>query len=167
MTQRKLPDYSKIIIYKIVCCDLLIPQIYVGCTIDFNARKYRHKYRCKTATNNSFNFKLYKFINEHGGWNNFEMIEVEKIKCSDRREALARERYWYEKLNNDKLNSFKPFPDEVEYNNFLTKWKTESIRYDNLIFETYYQKNREERLEYFKKKYNENKYIKENLFSNI
>jgi len=159
MTQRKQPDYSKVIIYKIVCNDLSINQIYVGSTIDFNARKYRHKHRCKKADNNAFNYKLYKFINEHGGWQNFTMVEIEKFRCNDRREAFARERYWFEKLNIEKLNVLKPLHNNNEYDNYLMKWETEPVKHDDLKFETYYEKNKEERLEYFKKKYNEKKNI--------
>ena len=39
------------------------------------------------------------------------------------------------------------------------KWETEPVKHDDLKFETYYEKNKEERLEYFKKKYNEKKNI--------
>ncbi len=36
-------DYSKTIIYKIVCNDLTITDCYVGSTTDFKTRKAAHK----------------------------------------------------------------------------------------------------------------------------
>ena len=43
---RKPIDYQKVIIYKLVCDDLLITDLYVGHTTDFTNRKKSHKDRC-------------------------------------------------------------------------------------------------------------------------
>ena len=40
-------DYSKLVIYKIVCEDSKVEDIYVGHTTDFNNRKNVHKQDCK------------------------------------------------------------------------------------------------------------------------
>ena len=104
-------DYNNTIIYKIVCKDLNIKDTYVGSTTDFIQRKYKHK-------NNStkHHYKVYQFIRDNGGWDNFEMIEIEKFLCNDGNEARARERYWYEQLNTT-LNTIKPLitEDREEY----------------------------------------------------
>jgi len=43
----KIPiDYSKTIIYKIVCNDLNVKDCYVGHTINMTKRKWAHKSRC-------------------------------------------------------------------------------------------------------------------------
>jgi hypothetical protein len=99
-------NYQNTIIYKIVCKDLSIDYIYVGHTTSFTHRKREHKSRC----NNSYPFLLYTKINENGGWDNWEMIEIEKYSCNDANEARARERYWYEELN-AKLNTRCPTID--------------------------------------------------------
>ena len=52
---RTAVDYSKTIIYKIVCNDLNVKDIYVGSTTDFTKRKNKHKSCCDT---NSF-YKIY------------------------------------------------------------------------------------------------------------
>ena len=96
-------DYSKTIIYKIVCKDLQIKYCYVGHTTNFTCRKNSHKYRC----NNGFNFKIYQIIRDNGGWNNWDMIEIEKYNCSNSNEATKREREWCEKLNSE-MNSRSP-----------------------------------------------------------
>ena len=103
-------DYSKTIIYKIVCKDLIITDLYIGHTTNFIERKSNHKSNCKTKP-----FLIYKTINNNGGWDNWDMIEIEKYPCKDGNEAKARERYWHEKLNSS-LNAFLPiiFEDEVQ-----------------------------------------------------
>lgn len=96
----RLPiDYSKTIIYKIVCNDLTITEVYVGHTTAFKERKSKHKHSCNTESNRDYKAKVYQYIRENGGWDNFSMIEIEKYPCNDFNEARARERYWYEELN--------------------------------------------------------------------
>lgn len=99
-------NYKNTIIYKIVCKDLNIKDIYVGSTTSFKDRKREHKSRCK----NNYPYKLYTIINDNGGWDNWDMIEIEKYECNDANEARARERYNYEELN-AKLNSRCPTLD--------------------------------------------------------
>ena len=45
---REAMDYSKCIIYKIVCNDENVLESYVGHTTNFVKRKYNHKSNCKT-----------------------------------------------------------------------------------------------------------------------
>jgi len=99
----KVPiDYSKTIIYKIVCRDLGIKNCYVGHTTNFMKRKIRHKGSCNIRTS-----YVYQFINENGGWENWDMIMIETYPCSNLYEASARERHWMETLNAD-LNKNSP-----------------------------------------------------------
>ena len=92
-------NYATTMIYKIVSNDLSIFDSYVGYTTDFNSRKKSHKYSCITEKARGYDYKLYKFIRENGGWDSFSMILIEKYPCNDALEATARERYWYESLN--------------------------------------------------------------------
>ena len=139
-------DYSKTIIYKIVCKDLEVIEIYVGHTTDFKSRKTRHKSDCNNEKKNSYNLKVYKFIRDNGGWENFDMIEIEKYtECKDTNEATARERYWFENLN-AKLNSIYPQRTDKE----LKKYKEE---YNKI----YYDKNKEELKEQMKQYNKEHK----------
>jgi hypothetical protein len=88
-------SYQNTIIYKIICKDKNISNTYVGLTINFEKRKRIHELDC----NNFKKAKLYDFIRENGGWNNWEMIILEKCCCQNRKDAGIREKYWYEKLN--------------------------------------------------------------------
>ena len=91
-------DYSKTIIYKIVCKDVNIKDCYVGSTTNFTNRKRQHKNMAINDTNKS-RYYVYVFIIQNGGWDNFDMIEIEKYNASDHNDALKRERYWFEELN--------------------------------------------------------------------
>ena len=95
---RKAIDFNKNLIYKLVCNDLKVKDLYVGHTTDFTNRKRLHKACCLNPTNPQHNFKVYKMIRDNGSWNNWAMIEIEKFACKDENEARARERYWYEEL---------------------------------------------------------------------
>ena len=97
MTKTKM-NYDNTIIYKIVCSDLNITDLYVGHTTNFTKRKTAHKTSCNNENSFSYNLKLYQMIRENGGWDNWNMIEIEKYSCNDGNESRARERYWYEQL---------------------------------------------------------------------
>ncbi len=88
-------DYSNTIIYKIVCRNISITDLYIGHTTSFKDRKKEHKSRC----NKLYPFPIYKTINDNGGWDNWDMVEIEKFSCADANEARARERYWFEELS--------------------------------------------------------------------
>ena len=118
---RKPIDFSKTIIYKIVCKDLLVTQCYVGHTTDFTKRKNTHKSHCN--------------IRENSGWDNWDMIEIEKYPCLDVNEAHKRERYWIETLNAE-LNKVIPTRTIKEY------YETHKEYYKN-----YYEENKEQILE--------------------
>ena len=111
---KKEIDYSKTIIYKIVCNDLSVKDLYVGHTTSFKHRKLNHKHKCENERHKNYNLKVYKNIREHYGWDNWTMIEIEKYPCKDRNEASKRERFWCEKLNAN-LNGNIPSRTDIEY----------------------------------------------------
>jgi hypothetical protein len=77
-------DYTKTIIYKIVCNDLNITDVYVGHTTNFINRKALHKSNCNNINGKSYNLKIYNTIRNNGGWLNWSMIEIEKFQdCND------------------------------------------------------------------------------------
>ena len=137
-------DYSKTLIYKIVCKDLTITDLYVGNTTDFTVRKNKHKCDCNKKA-----FLIYKTINDNGGWDNWDMIEIEKYPCKDGNEARTRERYWYEELN-AKLNSRRPIVS-------LEELKEEEKEYQKGYSKKYFQENKEQLIEYKKEWYETNK----------
>ena len=96
---RQSIDYNNTHFYKICCKDLNITDIYIGHTTDFRRRKNRHKSCCLTVDNPAYNFPVYQFIRENGGWDNFDMILLETKSCSDSLEAKKIEREFVEQLH--------------------------------------------------------------------
>ena len=107
-------NYANTILYKIVCNDLLIKDIYVGHTTSFKDRKSKHKSSCNNEKSKSYNTLVYKTIRDNGGWDNWSMIQIEKYNCNDANEARSRERYWVEFLNSN-LNKQIPNRTKKEY----------------------------------------------------
>jgi predicted GIY-YIG superfamily endonuclease len=97
----KVPiDYSKTIIYKLVHFDdLNDDNIYIGHTVNMTKRKHNHKRACCNTKHIDYNKPKYQYMRENGGWDNWQMIFIEKYPCNDVHEAIAREQYWRRKLN--------------------------------------------------------------------
>ena len=106
--------HENTIMYKLVCNDLNITDLYVGQTTNFTKRKNSHKCDCYNEGRINYGFKVYRFIRENGGWSNWSMIEIEKFKCDDSNEAHKRERFWVESLNAT-LNCKIPSRERTEY----------------------------------------------------
>ena len=103
----RLPiDYSKKVIYKIVCDDLDITECYVGSTTDFVRRKQCHKNNSTNESRVCYKNKVYETIRNTGGWDNWTMVEIEKYTC--------KERFWTENLNSG-LNTIYPQRTSKEY----------------------------------------------------
>ena len=146
-------DFSKTIIYKIVHKeDPDNHDTYVGHTTEFTKRKSSHKRRCENPNNTKHHLKVYQYIRENGGWDNFIMLEIEKYPCNDANEARAREQEWYTELKS-KLNkicpkrSYKEWYDENREE--VQKKNKEWLNKDD---------NRNKMLKYYNDRYYEKKY---------
>ena len=107
-----MPDYSNSIIYKIRCDD--VPEIYVGSTTNFNKRKGHHKYDCNNENSKTYNLKVYQFIRDYGGWENWKMDIIDVCNLETKEQKLTLEREWYEKLGAT-LNSEVPGRTRTEW----------------------------------------------------
>jgi hypothetical protein len=85
----------KAYIYKIYCKDTNIVDFYVGQTNIFERRKLEHRLYC----NDKYKQKLYTFINNNGGWDNWLMEIIEEIDCETNKEILEKEKYYIQELN--------------------------------------------------------------------
>jgi hypothetical protein len=99
-------DYSKVVVYKIVCNDINITELYVGSTTEFTKRKSTHHSASKKLKYMDCP-KLYPFLNANGGWANWSMIIIESYPCNNNYEKRSRERYWVEQLKAT-LNAILP-----------------------------------------------------------
>jgi hypothetical protein len=158
---RTAVDYSKTIIYKIVCNDLNVKDIYVGSTTDFTKRKNKHKSCCDTNSS----YKIYEIIRDNGGWKNWTMLEIEKFSCKDGNESRTRERYWLEQLQAT-LNTILPIATEEDTEEsrkkYLEKYKAEHVKEIKQYHANNYIENKEQ-IDARNKKYREENKEKEKL----
>ena len=107
-------NYANTVIYKIVHKDDINNEnIYIGSTTNFMRMLCNHKDCSQNEKKNGYTDKKYAYIRDKGGWNNFNMIEIEKFPCNDGNEARVREEY-YRQLFNAKLNTKKSFTTQQE-----------------------------------------------------
>ena len=117
-------DYSKTVIYKIICNDENVDYIYVGSTTDFTKRKYAHKCSCNNINDKNYNQKKYVEMRQNDGWDNFKMLEVEKYNCNDKQEAEAREEEIRVNLKAN-MNSNRCFLTEEQKNEYYKEHNKE------------------------------------------
>lgn len=142
-------DYSKTIIYRIVCKDTNITDCYIGQTTDLRSRKSQHKSICNNENSKSYNYYVYQIIRNNGGFENWDIIEVEKYNAIDSNDSLKRERYWIEfyKAN---LNIVKPTRTKQEF--------YEDNKEQFLERAKHYRENNKEQITIYKKQhYKDNK----------
>lgn len=129
---KDMADYSKGIIYMIKKIDDEdYENVYIGSTINFIKRKNEHKGRCNNSNDPKHHYKIYKYIRENGGWDCFEIVELEKYPCNSKQELEKRE-------------------DEImiEYKNRLNTQRAHMSKEELKIkMEEYYQNNRDKILE--------------------
>ena len=102
-------DYSNTVFYKIYCKDLNIKDLYIGHTTNFVQRKCSHKRACTKEEDANHNLKVYNYIRDNGGWNNWKMNIIGFHECYDHYEARKIEQSYFESLHAT-LNSIEPLP---------------------------------------------------------
>ena len=108
-----MPDYSKGLIYKLICNDISITKKYIGSCCDYNPRKQKHEDDCYNMEIRAYNTYKYKFIREHGGIDNWSMIIVKEFPCNSDTELRIEERRQMDLLGGE-LNTNRPFITEEE-----------------------------------------------------
>jgi len=137
-------DYSKTIIYKLEHIENE-DLVYVGHTTSWDEHKYQHKSRCNNEKDKKFNLKVYQMIRDNGGWDCFQMLEVEKYPCKDKREAEKRETEIMKELK-PCMNTIKSFLSDEEMKQYYKNNK-ETIKEKR---REHYEKYKEKFKEYYK-----------------
>ena len=90
-------------IYMIRCKDKSIKDCYVGSTTNLELRKEKHRFDCMDS-----NRKVYKFIRDNKGFDNFEFeILEDNIEFDHKKELHKIERYYIEEFQSS-LNMVIP-----------------------------------------------------------
>ncbi len=129
--------------YKIGCKDEGVPDCYVGHSTNIRSRKAEHKYNCCNENSKSYNIKVYDYIRANGGWDNWEMIEIEQFPCETKKQAEVREHFWCYELKST-LNTISPILniENIKQQNKLksdqakeaTKIKVEARKQERLVY---------------------------------
>lgn len=132
-------NYNKSSIYKLCCKDINIKKEYVGSTTRFERRKNQHKSCCHNEKSTHYTYYVYQFIRKNGGFQNWEMIQIEEVNVNNKRELDTRERYWIETLKAE-LNIVIPTQTDNEWREKNKESLTEKGKIKN---KEYYEKNKE------------------------
>ena len=138
-------DYANGLQYKIVCKDPAITDCYNGSTCSLKDRKSEHKKRCNNPNYKHYNLKVYRFIREHGGWDNWTFIQLELYPCNSKPELVLREQYWFDILK-PTLNSYSPTLDVQKMKNNRVAYEATHIEEIKKNKAEYFEQNKEELL---------------------
>ena len=56
-------------------------ECYIGSTTNYKKRIYNHRSVCNNINRPEYNYKVYKFIREHGGFNKWQFEILEELEC--------------------------------------------------------------------------------------
>ena len=121
---RKAANYQNGVQYKIVCKDPTITDCYNGSCCSFKDRKQNHKATSLNPNCIGYNFKVYQFIREHGGWDNWTFLQIEEYPCKSKQELVLRERHWFDIIK-PTLNSYSPMTTPEEKKKSKVKYDVE------------------------------------------
>jgi len=97
--------------YFIYCIKFNNDIVYIGSTNNFSQRKHKHKKNTTNKRGKLYWLKLYLFIRENGGINNFIFEILENGEIDNKLEIRKIEQNFIDKYNPN-LNSKKSFIDK-------------------------------------------------------
>ena len=107
-------DEYTFIMYKIVPKNPQLNYCYIGHTVNFSNRKNQHIRNTSNENDHKhYHLKHYDIIRQTGGWDEWEMVEIEKFIGKTKLEARIREQQLIEEYGAN-LNSLKAYITEDE-----------------------------------------------------
>jgi hypothetical protein len=116
-------------VYIIRCKDKSISDCYIGSTADMKHRTDKHKRCCSNENYKGYDYKVYKYIRDNGGWDNFEVVEI--CKCDN---LLETEQYYIDFLK-PSLNSRNAIMDEDYDVKYTRRWRIENPNKEKALVE--------------------------------
>jgi acetolactate synthase regulatory subunit len=120
---------------------------------------------CHNENTSGYNYNVYKFIRNNGGFDNWSMIMVERVECDNKIDLIKRERHYIDLLK-PSLNKVVPLRTIKEYriSNIdkirqcdKKRDKTEKrIKYKTMYGKKYHNDNADKLNEYSKQYYLDN-----------
>ena len=81
-------------IYEIKSKDTSITETYIGSTWDMGQRIVNHASFCYNENGKEYNYPVYKYIRENGGFHTFTMRVIDSGECEDRTELRCAEQFY-------------------------------------------------------------------------
>jgi len=139
--------------YKIVPKNKSISGCYVGHTGNFKRRLIKHKSNCYNTNTREYNFPVYQYIRGNGGWNEWEMIELDNKICDTKKNAVMIEQKYMDELKSD-LNGAKSYTGIDNKNEYMKQYrqerKAEIKEYNKKYKEEHKSELSEKQKEYYK-----------------
>ena len=102
-------------IYRIYCLDADVKECYIGSCWEIKKRMRVHKCNCTNKNSPKYNFKVYTFIRENGGWQNFD-YEYFMVNVIDKTHLQMKEQKRMDIEINPILNSQRAYTNNLQYN---------------------------------------------------
>jgi len=130
-----------------------ITDFYIGSTRDFKRRQKKHKSSCYNSNDKSYNIKLYKFIRENGGFDNFEFKVINQVIFIDDDQKRKVEQI-YINLYFPQLNSRRSLATKEDHKQNMKEYQKTDLHKN---YQKEYQKKYRQSDKYkeYKKKYRE------------
>ena len=141
--------YENAVIYMIKHKTDDTKEFYIGSSKDFKARCWKHKSSCNNQNIRSYNYKVYKYIRENGGWDEWEIILLYDYPCKNRNELELEEKRAVKEYKST-LNQVIPSRTRKEYKE-ANKEKIQQQKKE------YNKANKEKILQQSKERYEANK----------
>ena len=159
-------------VYKLVCKDIEVKEIYVGSTTNITKRKCEHKCRCNNKNGHGYNYPVFLYIRANGGFENWEMIVIERVEYNEKYELKTRERFHLEELkatlnkqvpnrtvgewnDDNREHRHQYYLDNKEHNKqYKQQYQQDNKEQIKQRNQQYRQDNREQLSQYTKQKHN-------------
>lgn len=130
-------------IYCIKCKDPKIKEIYVGSTNNYKQRQRGHRSNCINRKREHYGLKVYQFIRNNGGFENWEFKILNEVEFIDDGWKRRQEQCYIDCMN-PSLNYYKAFSTEEETKERINEYRKE------------YRKNNAEKIKESKRDYRKN-----------
>ena len=100
-------------------------NVYIGSTVDLHKRKICHKSSCINEKSKDFHYKLYQYIRENGGFDNFQFTILRVCNNTDKKELF--------KLEQSFIDVYEP---TLNINNALQtkkEWRKKIKKQENIM----------------------------------
>ena len=128
----------KINIYKIYNDDMS----YIGSSKNFKKRILDHKSDCYNENCKAYNYFIYQYIRQHGGWDEFTKEIIHTCEVKDKTEQRMVEQEFINK-NECKLNDIKSYQTKEERKEQIKQWKEKNKDHNKELRKKWKEKNKD------------------------